>query len=129
MACAEWDLKMDLSTQNHLTALRSLLTYRLHELQSDINAALLNGAARFEPSEVRDRKDEATLAQTADIDEAQERRDMEEIALVKAALHRLDTGTYGDCLECGAEIGLQRLLVQPAACRCAACQAAHEQPR
>lgn len=121
---------MDLSTQNHLTTLRSLLTYRLHELQSDINAAQVHDtAAAVEPGEVRDRQDEATRAQLGEIDDAQERRDIEEIALVKAALHRLDVGTYGDCLDCGAEIGLQRLLVQPAASRCASCQAAHEQSR
>ncbi|CAH0351734.1 TraR/DksA family transcriptional regulator [Aquabacterium sp. CECT 9606] len=121
---------MDLPTQNHLTTLRSLLTYRLHELESDINAAQVHDTAvSVEPSEVRDRQDEAVRAQTGEIDEAQERRDMEEIGLVKAALHRLDTGTYGGCLDCGADIGLQRLLVQPAASRCAACQAAREQSK
>lgn len=118
---------MDIATQNHLTTLRGLLTYRLNELQSDINAAQVDGAAdSLGVSEVRDRQDEALRTQSVEIDEAQEQRDIEEMVLVKAALQRLDAGTYGDCADCGEGIGLQRLLVQPAACRCASCQVAHE---
>ncbi|MDO9005798.1 MAG: TraR/DksA C4-type zinc finger protein [Aquabacterium sp.] len=83
----------------------------------------------MEPSEVRDRQDEALRLQIGEIDEAQERRDIAEIGLVEAALNHLDAGMCGDCLDCGAEIGLQRLLVQPAAPRCAACQAAHERSK
>jgi len=45
---------------------------------------------------------------------------------VEAALRRLDAGTYGDCAGCGEPIPLQRLLVQPAAERCAACQSRFE---
>ena len=41
-------------------------------------------------------------------------------------LHRLDAGRFGDCLECGDPISLARLRVQPAAARCARCQAASE---
>jgi len=48
---------------------------------------------------------------------------------VEAALHRLDAGTYGDCAVCAEPISLQRLLVQPAAQRCAACQTAYEHAR
>jgi len=88
---------MDLATQSHLTTLRGELDYQLAELL---------GSARAE---------------------AEEGRDLDEIRLVEAALHRLDIGRYGDCADCGEPIGLQRLLVLPAAEHCVACQAAVEQ--
>jgi DnaK suppressor protein len=119
---------MDLPTQAHLAKLRDLLTYRQRELSADIHAA---EQARRSPAnvvghEVADRKDEAAQQQASDVDQAQEQRDRDEMADVEAALERLDAGVYGDCLECGEPIALQRLLVLPAARRCAACQAAHE---
>jgi RNA polymerase-binding transcription factor DksA len=95
---------MDLPTQNHLATLRELLAYRMSELRADVHAA--------------------EIAHTpADVATA---HDVEALRQVEAALHRLDDGVYGDCQDCGDAIPLQRLLVQPAVERCAACQAAHE---
>jgi len=115
---------MDIATQTHLTTLRNLLTYRLQELRSDVHAA---EQAQREPAaagvdEVTDRKDEAAQQQFSELDEAQELRDIDEMAQVEAALHRLDLGVYGDCAVCSEPISLQRLVAQPAAQRCAACQ-------
>jgi RNA polymerase-binding protein DksA len=121
------DHAMNLTTQNHLPALRDLLTYRLRELRLEVHAA---DQAQQESAagthEVADRKDEATQRQFSAVDNAQAQRDVAELAQVEAALLRLDHGTYGDCADCGEPIPLQRLLVQPAALRCAPCQAAHE---
>lgn len=119
---------MDLPTQTHLAQLRELLNYRLHELRAEVHAAQLahqqsTGAAA---REVADRKDEAAQRQSSDLDSAQEQRDLDEMHQVEAALQRLDGGVYGDCADCGEPISLQRLLVQPAAQRCAACQAVFE---
>lgn len=41
---------------------------------------------------------------------------------IDAALHRLDTGCYGYCLETGEDIGLQRLLAWPLATLCVEAQ-------
>lgn len=118
---------MDILTQNHLTTLRSLLTYRLQELRAEVHAAeLARGTALAGDHEVADRKDDATLRQFAEVGGAEEQRDVDEITAVESALQRLDAGVYGDCLACGEPIPLQRLLVQPAAQRCAPCQAAFE---
>jgi RNA polymerase-binding transcription factor DksA len=120
---------MDLATQNHLTALRDLLLYRLQELRADVRAAERDRRGTgSDPAEVADRKDQAVAALASDIAAAEEERDVDEMEDVEAALRRLDHGTYGDCLACGESIPLQRLLVQPAARRCAACQAASEKP-
>jgi len=115
---------MDLATQTHLTSLRDLLNYRLVELRAEVHAAQ---QARLEPGgmgthEVADRKDEATQQQFEDLGDLQEQRDIDELAQVESALQRLDTGTYGNCADCGDPIPLQRLRVQPAAPRCASCQ-------
>lgn len=113
---------MQVTTQTHLAMLRNLLTYRLNELRADVHAAALARNPADE-GDVTDRKDEADLAQHAALDEAQEQRDLAELRQVEAALHRLDAGTYGDCADCGDSIAWDRLLAQPAAERCAPCQA------
>ena len=45
------------------------------------------------------------------------------LALVDAALERLDDGTYGACLRCGKPIATGRLEALPWAAHCIACQA------
>lgn len=120
---------MDLATQTHLKPLRDWLLYRRSELEAEVRAAEL---ARREPRagaehEVSDQKDTAADAQQGEVAQAQEQRDLDELAQVQAALTRLDHGSYGDCADCGEAISMARLTAQPAATRCAPCQTAHEQ--
>jgi len=116
---------MDIDTQNHLKVLRDLLEYRLHDLRSDIRSAesARRGAAL---SGMSDCKDQAEREQTSALAEAEEQRDWGELARVERALSRLDHGGYGDCLECGTPIPIKRLLAQPAAELCVACQQVQE---
>jgi DnaK suppressor protein len=44
------------------------------------------------------------------------------LSLVDAALARLDAGTYGACLRCGAPVPPERLEALPWAAHCIACQ-------
>lgn len=46
---------------------------------------------------------------------------MREIASVKRALTRIDNGTYGECVRCGAEIASKRLDARPEAALCFEC--------
>jgi len=46
---------------------------------------------------------------------------------INDAQDRLLDGAYGQCLECGSHIGGKRLLADPAASLCVACQQAMEQ--
>jgi DnaK suppressor protein len=41
---------------------------------------------------------------------------------VLAALHRIDLGTYGTCVECGGPVPEGRLEAKPEAARCVTCQ-------
>ena len=45
---------------------------------------------------------------------------------IDTALQRLGEGTYGDCVECGAEIAEPRLRALPFAVRCKDCEEARE---
>jgi len=53
--------------------------------------------------------------------QAVERRRRARLALVDAALKRLDAGDYGTCVDCGEDIAPGRLRVDAAAARCVAC--------
>jgi DnaK suppressor protein len=119
---------MDLPTQAHLKTLRALLDYRLVELRADVHAAEQErqDAGGEASGGVADRKDEAMRGQLAELSNLQEERDRDEMRQVEAALRRLDSATYGDCETCAEPIPLKRLLVQPAAARCARCQAKFE---
>ena len=44
---------------------------------------------------------------------------------IDAALARIEAGTYGRCVECGAAIPEERLELRPFASRCVACTSAH----
>jgi RNA polymerase-binding transcription factor DksA len=46
------------------------------------------------------------------------------ISEIDAALARIDAGTYGNCVQCGAAIPEERLELRPFAGRCVACTAA-----
>lgn len=48
------------------------------------------------------------------------------IKKVKEALRRIDEGTFGECVECGNEIGFTRLLARPTAHLCIGCKEEQE---
>jgi DnaK suppressor protein len=75
---------------------------------------------------VNDQKDLSQRQETCDLDDAEERRDLEELRQVEAAIGRIDSGLYGRCVDCDESIDALRLQVQPAALRCVACQASME---
>ncbi|HET7062070.1 MAG TPA: TraR/DksA family transcriptional regulator [Nitrosospira sp.] len=53
-------------------------------------------------------------------------KQVNELREVEAALKRLADLDYGDCEECGGEIGFERLMAYPTATRCIRCQEVHE---
>ncbi|MBA2315081.1 MAG: TraR/DksA C4-type zinc finger protein [Chloroflexi bacterium] len=56
-------------------------------------------------------------------------RARQQLALVEAALGRLDAGTWGTCEECGEAIAPERLEALPWAALCIRCQAARQRRR
>ena len=43
------------------------------------------------------------------------------LALLQEAERRLDSGTYGTCSDCGAEVAFERLVIFPESATCMAC--------
>ena len=65
-----------------------------------------------------DPADESVAALIADLDHADVGRDLDELRGLEAARGRLSDWSYGVCLDCGGEIGFERLRVNPSAARC-----------
>ena len=54
---------------------------------------------------------------------APQRRPADDLDEIEAALARIDAGTYGSCVRCGAAIPEERLQLRPFAGACVACTA------
>lgn len=97
--------------------IQSRLELRLEELLA--RAAHIGGdllalhSADSEEAAVEAEADEALLGQSALLEL--------EIARVRGALSRLETGDYGVCVSCGADIAPARLEALPEAAQCLAC--------
>ena len=73
-----------------------------------------------------DTGDESVATLIADLEQADLTRDLGEFRALEAARDKLKSGEYGICIECGSDIGYERLKVFPAALRCIQCQERHE---
>jgi DnaK suppressor protein len=73
-----------------------------------------------------DSGEESLAHLVVDLDQAEISRDVSELRELEAARRRIADGNYGLCVDCGADIPLERLRAQPGAARCIACQDRHE---
>ena len=71
---------------------------------------------------VHDTADESMADLLSDLSAESVHRQVNEMREIEVALRRIREKEYGECVECGAEIGFQRLLAYPTATRCIACQ-------
>ena len=53
----------------------------------------------------------------------------QQLAEVLGALHRIDDGSYGTCVDCGQRVPEGRLEAKPEAARCVACQGRRDRLR
>jgi RNA polymerase-binding protein DksA len=104
------------AVRTHLTARRDQL---LAEWRSHMQAA--RSEAQPEPG-----GDDTVLAEMRELDLSEADRDAREIDAINTALLRIDRGEYGQCVECGAAVGAERLAIAPHAARCIACETRRE---
>src|ERR1043165_4396242 len=76
--------------------------------------------------EVADAGDESVAALIAELDQAEWSRDLDELRGLEAAHERIENGGDGECVDCGRDIGFERLRATPIAIRCIDCQTRHE---
>ena len=99
---------------------RSMLLERLDRLDRQLHEI-------EEELEAHSDRDWSELAQSREGDEVLERQGtagQAEMAAIRAALGRIESGTYGVCVRCGDEIASERLDLLPHAPLCATCAGA-----
>jgi DnaK suppressor protein len=111
---------------NDLTKIRELLQRRRREVLSATEGAhreltALKNQER-DPEYEENAQSELADYTLSSLVESQRR----EIMLIDAALRRMDTGVFGECVDCGYEIPLDRLEALPFAIRCEEDATRHE---
>jgi len=76
--------------------------------------------------EVADSGDDSVASLMMDLDHAEVQRRIDTVGDIDGALERIKSGEYGTCIDCGAEIDVERLLAFPTAKRCIDCQSRRE---
>jgi DnaK suppressor protein len=116
-------------TPEQLARLQAMIDERHVALELEIRGDAAR--SRDEPfsliaGPVADSGDSATADVISDLDNAELSRDLQEFRALETAQDRLARGTYESCVDCGVAIGFERLLAQPTALRCLACQKVYE---
>jgi RNA polymerase-binding transcription factor DksA len=119
-ARSEW-ASLDRTLRERWLALRAEIRDTLLRTDSEQYAQIAG--------QVHDAEDEAVADLLVDVNLAEVDRDLAELREIEAALQRLATGRYGICERCRERIARERLEAQPAASRCAPCQAQFERAR
>jgi RNA polymerase-binding protein DksA len=115
-------------SDSQLETIERLLDKREAELQGEVRAA--NEEAAERPAalgpEVGDAVDVGDARYRAGMAHVDKQRDQEELMAIDAARGRIADGSYGDCIDCGQPIPIERLKAQPTALRCVPCQTRFE---
>ena len=90
----------------------SELTDRLAEIESELRKPLS-----------ADSEERATDLENQDAFEGIKNSEIKEVHQIQGALRRIAEGTYGICVQCGADIDSKRLKALPIATRCISCAA------
>ncbi len=113
-------------TREQLSALGARLEDRhralLRETRDELERAEARQYAETAGRGPVDEGDQSVDDELADLSLAMTNRHVREIREIEAAKARIDDGSYGICIDCGREIGYERLLAQPTAVRCHSCQ-------
>jgi DnaK suppressor protein len=111
-----------------LETITRLLSEREAVLQEELRAASAEASER--PAalgpEVGDAVDVGADRLRAGMEHVDRQRDQEELMAIDATRGRIADGSYGECIDCGQDIPVERLKAQPTATRCVVCQSRHE---
>lgn len=111
--------------QSHRAALHARRDTVKNDISSSLNRINDDRFAAL-ADQVHDTKDHAVALLLLESDDAELRRAAAELQDIDTALKRVSAGTYGHCIDCGADIPASRLSAYPTAKRCLPCQEEHE---
>lgn len=106
------------SFQNLLTQQRAQVLKQLQNLRGGDVGRAEASAEHF----ARSQDSDAQMATARDLELALDDHETLELAAIDAALARITAGTYGQCVDCDADIAPARLQAAPEAARCIHCQ-------
>jgi RNA polymerase-binding transcription factor DksA len=112
---------MSALTPTQIEQLRESMLTRRGELVTEIKDKLAESREHSSLTTLEQRLeggDSALADLIASTDMAMVRRDVEEMREIDAAIGRIESGAYGDCVDCGEPIAAARLAAEPTAVRC-----------
>lgn len=116
------------TSQLELEQIRQQLLVELNSLEHRLGivADHMAAGADYDVQLNLDRSDLADEYAERERDVALLAIEQDQLEHIKAALARIDDGTYGICLDCGEPISPERLEVLPYATTCIRCQSKHK---
>jgi DnaK suppressor protein len=105
--------------------LKGMLEERRREIQEKLRS--LRESLPAEAADVRDVEEQSVDDFVSEVDFALMEMKSETLRQIDVALRRLESGSYGLCVECGAEVSEARLKALPFALMCRDCQTAQEE--
>ena len=111
--------------QEQLQTFKQQLQTERKELRAQLSRLRGGDVDRSTASQEHFGQVEDSRAQTATEREVEFAMDEHESAAVRAidvALSRIESGVYGECIDCGTDIPLARLQASPQSLRCISCQ-------
>jgi len=118
------------ASRSRYTELKQMLDERRREIQAEVKGRMRGvreeGTWGGKLNEVLDAVESAEADIQEDLEFALVQMKSETLNKINDALARLEQGTYGNCYECGEEIGEKRLRALPFAVRCKDCEEARE---
>ncbi len=112
-------------TKRDLQKFRALLLAQRDELVGHAKRAL-SGDIHVDPDDFPDEMDTASSEVNLQFTGRLREREQGLLSKIDAALEKIDRGSYGECVNCGEDIGIARLRARPVAELCIECKAEEE---
>ena len=96
---------------------KTMLESRLGELDARVHKI----EDRLDDPVSKDWEDQAVEREDFEVLEDLGKSGMKEMEMIRAALGRIDDGSYGECAKCGDDISYERLRAVPTAVFCRTC--------
>src|SRR5437763_10096948 len=117
---------MPILAEDQLQRIRGVLEDRRRALLAEVRDALENTENQryvdIIGRQPADTGDASVSDELADLNLTMLDRHISQLRSIEQAEQRLGDESYGECIDCGGEIGFERLLAQPTAVRCVLCQ-------